>query len=400
VTSRQQGVGGERALAGLSRRQLLAAMTAVGATGGFVGVSTGANLFDRERFDGTFVTGVVDLVVASSVDDGPEDLADGSRVTLDLGELEPGESGHLDLRLFLPETGSAASPNNPAYPWFLPSCFSATGGLADDLRVKLSYDCESGMQDKIFDWGSLRDFVAAFRDGAHLDGDGRPSETAPDGEPGDQAALQDELCLRLDYSLRGSYEGQGSVQLDIDFVGRQARNHEGDVNPFDGRPGQACKPPEEPNYHGISYIEVYGGQNCERLGKLELELDENGNPRCGDTLDVTGDPSNDPDTIGENYIVEGTYDLPDEDCTNSGYDIRITDTATKTTDEGAIEVVGVAFEILYGEDTDPGDGTAGPDLCKVIIKGGQGGGTVPYDDPSDFDGNATNGTLFAQEESQ
>ncbi|WP_276259693.1 hypothetical protein [Haloglomus litoreum] len=386
MTQPRAGIEDERALAGMSRRQLLAAMTAVGATGGFVGVSTGASLFDRERLGGRFVAGVVDLGILHAVNDGPEQYTDGSTVSLDLGELEPGSDngGHADLRLLLPETGDPASPNNPAYPWFRPSCIDTSGGLVDDLRVTLKYvDCATGdVGAVLFPWGSLREFVETFHEGFALDGRARPNR-----QPGNQACLDDSLCLRLDYYLVSDFEGKGDVRVDVDFVGVQCRNHTGEENPFAGSPGRLC---DAPDYHGVSFIEVWADVDgtCTKLGKLEL--DDNYTANCGTELDVSGNGDTEP--IGENYIVEGTYDLPvDDDCEDTGYDLRVTDTVTKT-EEGTTEVVAVAFELLNG------DGTAGPDLCKVVVKGGRGGGEVVYDDPSDFTDNATNGPLYAQEE--
>jgi hypothetical protein len=383
MTSRQQAVGDERAVAGLSRRQLLAAMTAVGATGGFVGLSTGASLFDRERFDGTFVTGIVDLVVASSVNGASERFVDGDRFTLDLGELEPGDEGQVDLRLLLPETGNEASPNNPAYPWFRPSCIAASGTLVDDLRMTLRYvDCATGdIGAVVVPWSSLREFVETFREGFALDGRSRPNR-----QPGNQACLDDPVCLRLDYYLASDFEGKdAAAQVDIDFVATQCRNHTGEENPFAGTPGRLC---DAPGYHGISFVEVYadrdGDGGCDYIGKLEL--DDDYAATCGVDLDVAG--NNDTEPIGENYIGEGAYDLPvDDDCEDTGYDIRVTDTTTKTED-GATEVTGVAFELLND------DGTAGPDLCRVVVKGGPG--TAVYG-PSDFVDNATAGLLYAPE---
>ena len=377
----------ERALAGLSRRQLLAAMTAVGATGGLVGASTGAGLFDREHLGGRFVAGVVDLAIRHSVNGGPEQYTDGRTVSLDLGELEPGSEngGSAALHLLLPETGTDTAPNNPAYPWFRPSCIDASGRLVDDLRVELEYvDCATGdVEAVLFPWGSLREFVETFREGFALDGRSRPNRT-----PGNQACLDGRVCLRLDYYLASGFEGRGAAQVDIDFVAVQCRNHDGTENPFVGSPGRLCDEPREeaPDYHGVSFVEVWADIDgtCTTLGRLELDDDYAAN--CGTGLDVAGDdgdPSNDPDTIGENYIVKGVYDLPvDDDCADSGYDIRVTDTVTRA---GTAEVVGLAFELLDD------DGTAGPTLCKVRIKGGQT--EAEY---VDFTDNTT-GVLYAPE---
>ncbi|WP_254824342.1 hypothetical protein [Haloglomus halophilum] len=385
------GLSDERAVAGLSRRQLLAAMTAVGATGGFVGVSTGASLFDRERLDGRFVAGIVDLGIAHSVNGGNEQFTDGSTVSLDLGELEPGSEngGHADLRLVLPDTGNDAAPNNPAYPWFRPSCIDTSGGLVDDLQVTLRYvDCATGdVGAVVFSWGSLREFVETFREGFALDGRSRPNRT-----PGNQACLDDTVCLRLDYHLASDFEGEGTAQVDIDFVATQCRNHTGEENPFAGSPGRLCDEPpeEEPDYKGISYIEVWTEVEgvCKPLGKLEL--DSRLVDQCAPLVAPgDGDPANDPD-IGDSFVRPGRYSLPDDlpasgPCTDTGYDIRITATATK---DGGTETTAVAFELLND------DGTAGPDLCTVVIKGGSG--TTVYDG-DDLDGNATAGLLYAPE---
>jgi hypothetical protein len=371
------GPSDERAVAGLSRRQLLGAMTAVGATGGFVGLSTGASLFDRERLDRRFVAGVVDLGILHSVNDGDERYTDGTTVSLDLGELEPGSEngGHADLQLVLPDTGSDSAPNNPAYPWFRPSCIDASGRLVDDLRVTLKYvDCATDdVGAVLFPWGSLREFVETFRGGFALDGRSRPNRT-----PGNQACLDDPVCLRFDYYLASDFEGRGAAQVDIDFTAIQCRNHTGDENPFAAAPGRLC---DGPDYHGVSFIQVWAEVEgvCEPLGKLELDDDYAAN--CGSDLDVAGDDNTVP--IAENYIVEGTYDLPvDDDCGDTGYDIRVTETVTKP---GTTEVVGVAFELLND------DGSAAPAICRVVIKGG-----ATEAEYVDFTDNTT-GVLYAPE---
>lgn len=371
------GPSDERAVAGLSRRQLLGAMTAVGATGGFVGLSTGASLFDRERLDGRFVAGVVDLGILYSVNDGDERYTDGTTVSLNLGELEPGSQngGHADLQLVLPDTGSDSAPNNPAYPWFRPSCIDASGRLVDDLQVTLKYvDCATDdVGAVLFPWGSLREFVETFRDGFALDGRSRPNRT-----PGNQACLDDPVCLRFDYYLASDFEGRGAAQVDIDFAAIQCRNHTGEENPFAAAPGRLC---DGPDYHGVSFIQVWAEVKgvCEPLGKLELDDDYAAN--CGSDLDVAGDDNTVP--IAENYIVEGTYDLPvDDDCEDTGYDIRVTETVTKP---GTTEVVGVAFELLND------DGSAGPAVCRVVVKGG-----ATEAEYVDFTDNTT-GVLYAPE---
>jgi len=306
----------------LSRRQLLAGVAGAGGIGTLAGGLTGAALGDIEPFrNNRFVAGSLELDVGwTGPGAGP---TDGSLLLLDIGPLDAGESGYSYLSVSLPS--GDGQRNNPATVWLQTHCPTPTTLLDDFLRVQLSYvDCETGDPiQTVFDWGSLRDFANALRNGIQL-----VPQSGGTGDDGDCLPVDDPLCLRLDYTLDEGYVGTESTRMYMDLVGMQCRHDAGELNPFTAQ--EECPEPE--------------CLCCERVGKLE---------------------------IADNYIEPGIYDFT-ENCNGyTGYQLQVLDTETK---DGGTETVAAAVRVL-----DPSGSPV--QLCEAEYKGGADSTTVAYDDP-------------------
>lgn len=321
--------GADRGLGTMSRRQLLAGMTAVGATGGFVGLSTGANLIDRERLAGSITAGLVDLEVDWRVLMGPDAGATGSSdavVEIPINAA-PGETGTARLDLSLP--GDA---NNPSYLWLRSDCPSPPAtALGEQLDLTLSYADATGVAsgDPIAT-GSFRQVLSDLRNGIALDGSSDPATGA-----GSQACLDggDTLSLRLEWTLSAAYIGSESTSATLAFVATQCRNSDGATNPFGNVTTPACPPGEI-------------CESCEYLGKLNLEDDD----RAG---------------IGDSYVESGQFYPFDEGATDYGILVVDTEEKVETNEAGATERETVAIEFVV---LGPDDETLAP--CTVKVKSG------------------------------
>jgi predicted ribosomally synthesized peptide with SipW-like signal peptide len=344
----------------ISRRQLLAGVAGAGATGALVGTGTAALFTDEEGFSARLTAGLFDLVVEHA----------GGTSTGTVPLVIDAATGSEQLTAQLP-----GERNNPGYAWLRTVCPEEDlPAFADDIAVTLSYvDC-GGDGDTIAT-GSLAEVAEQLRGGEPLD----PRCLGPaEVDPGGQACLSSggeiDLLLEWDWDLQEDYDGGPQDLVALEFAGLQCRNADGTRNPFpDVATTANCEtddPPTTTERYAVSFCEVYAddGDGCKPVGKLELE--DGG--YCGQS------------GISENQIAEGTYDLytDGDDCEKTGYDMRVTDTETK---DGGSETVGLAFELLGPDGSDP-------TLCEVRIKGS---GTVEYD--SGFDGNATGGLLYAPE---
>lgn len=343
----------------LTRRELLLAAGGAGATGAVVGTGAAALIADEELLPSNFlVSGTLDLLVEWGDDNTSEGTAP---VVID------SPTGAVTFSVGLP-----GGRNNPAFGWFRTVCpRSPLPTFADDVHVTLSYvGCDGG--DTVIATGSLDEVGNELRGGIPLD----PGCTEPDDlSPGDQSCLQPgddggvDLRFEWDWDLDEDCDTDGQRLLTFQFVGEQCRHDESPESPFPD-PGSVprCVTPDE--RYAISYVELAAdaGDGCELVGKLELE-DE----YCGQT-----------GGLGDSFLAPGRYDLYDDgdDCNDTGYDLRVTDTRTK---DCGNETVALAFELLDDE------GEPHPDLCSVRIKGGPG--EAVYD--SGFDGNATGGLLYA-----
>jgi len=351
----------------MTRRRLLAGAVTGGGLGLLIGSGTAAMLADRETFGANlFAAGALDLEVTVDVAGGGGGHSEGV-ATIPLELDDETTSGSATLTVTLPDP---PAENNPAYAWLRTAC-PEDSALADALSVTVRYDCD-GTEELAS--GSLIDVANRLRNGVPLS-----PECDADATAGDQGCLQPEQPLRLviEWELADDYAGEETLSLPVAVAGRQCRHRDGTTDPFTPPLVEECV-----DHHGISFVEIYRcGSDGEPVvvGKLELE------DYC------------DQDAIGENSLEPGRYDLCKDggDCVDTGFDVRVTDTVSKVAGDGT-ETTGIAFELFE-------DGTEdGPDLCRVDIAGGsnpgsQGPAEVVYDDASDFDGNATDGVLYAPE---
>ncbi|MFW6458896.1 MAG: hypothetical protein ACOCY6_05755 [Halodesulfurarchaeum sp.] len=309
----------------LSRRQLLAAVGAVGTAGVVAGSGTAAVLQSKSGFENSIQTGVLDLAVTYEILDGPgaDDPANnhgtvnGSRLDIPIATLSATEPVGTTLVTFGPPA-DAEGENNPAGLWIATDCpIPAATGLAEAITLSIATaDCDTGEVLQPIYEGSVRAVGEALQTGRRIDGD--PTTEAMD-------CLEDTVCLRFDYELNG-YVGDESVDLPLWFAAVQCRNGQA-VNPFADRPANPCPT----------------GENCpccQTLGKLEFEAGTSG--------------------IGESFIEPGTYAFSEGDQT---YGLEIY--ATETKDDGQ-ETTGVAFRLVNLADPN----AVVPRLCTVAVKGG------------------------------
>lgn len=344
----------------IPRRALLYGLAA-GGIGAGSGAVSAAMLSDTEAFTGNLLSsGEVDLKTCwENKDDSSDCTPDDGSPQIDLGSVSNvGEGGSGLIRARLPD-GS-----NPAWVCFRTSCPEGTAGLEEKLNVTVWRDKNCDAMDDDFEEvladGSLCEVLKTLHGGILIDGD--PSTSDPDPfEPGE------EVCLGFNWELDTDLNMKDSVDIDFDFHATQSRS----TTPQDVCPTRTCDVTcdDGGDGTGISYIEIYTneGNGCQKRGKIEL-LDD----YCGEA------------GISENVIDTGTCNLyEDDDCNNTGYDVTVTDTTTKTED-GETETTAVEFDIVDSN----GDAV---DLCRVDIKGGQS--EAEYTDQSNFVGNATDGLL-------
>lgn len=356
----------------LSRRELLAGAATGGGLGILLGSGTVAMLSDEESFpDNLLTAGALDLEVVVDVEEGEEAHSEGiATVPVELDDETRAGSATLSVRV-----PDLSGRNNPAYAWLQLAC-PPDSPLAAALSVTLRYDCGGGTGDVLAS-GPLIEVADELRNGVPL------SPECDAGVPaGGQGCLQptETLPLVLEWTLADDYTGQEALSLPVAVVGRQCRHQDGTTNPFTPPTVPECS---DADHHAVSFVEIYrcgsdGGPVF--AGKLELD-----GSYCGQ------------DGVDENTVDPGRYDLhgDGDDCTDTGFDVRVTDTETKSDGDGT-ETAGIAFELLEDGADD------GPELCEVVVAGGPapddpGPAEAVYDDPSTFEGNATDGLLFAPE---
>ena len=264
---------------GISRRQALLGLGAVGVASAGAGIGTTAYFSDEETFaDNQLTAGELDLFVhvdysenqgdyaqwstppgtyidGNSVGDGVE----GDALRIEVDDLKPGDSGEGMLCFSVVD--------NPAYLWMCgeltandengqtepEAIVDETGGdpgegdgeLADAMHVTLSY-CTEGEEgydigEEIVS-GSLGDVLAVLRAGVPLYGDGNPDApvanrpsfegvSAPMVE-GEVNAAETCVCLHWEVPTEVGNEIQtDSVMFDFSFYAEQARHNDGTNNP-------------------------------------------------------------------------------------------------------------------------------------------------------------------------
>ncbi|MFC7069701.1 hypothetical protein ACFQL9_08610, partial [Halobaculum lipolyticum] len=306
----------------VTRREVLAGITAAGAAGAVSGVGTAALLVDRETLAGSVAAGRVELRV--DVGDGFVD-ATGGPLALPIPALTPGDAGSVDLAFRVPDEPGV----NPAYLWLRAGC-GGPSGLGDALRLTVSY--ASGAAEPIFD-GTYREFLAALGGGVPLDASG------VDVAAGEQSCLAPgtTVPLTVRYELSSGYVGDDDATILLEGVAVQCRRVGPTENPFAGAgplPTTDCE----------SAVEEC--DCCVRIGKYELNR--------SNTLDP-----------GTEQFTEGS----------SAYLLSVSD--VETNDEG--EALAARFGVVLADDP-----TTEVEACEIVLKAGRDGRYVYEGD--DLDG--------------
>jgi hypothetical protein len=326
----------------VSRRRVLAGLTAVGGIGALSGSGTAGLFRDEERVRSGLQTGILDAQITYWVrtgddpfnDGAPDGIVDGPRVDIPVGPLNDDRpNGSVLLRVSLPEP--AEGINNPARLWIRAACPAMTT-LAEFLRVSISYaDADGTPSDPLVDGTGqplvqrpLREAADTLRTGLPLDGDGNPE----DGND----CLVDDLHLLVEYDL-GGYVGAETVSLPLFVTAIQCRNSDEAMNPFTtGAIDDPCEP-------------GFACDCCWAIGKVNV----NTRFRTGETYSF------------------------DEGLT--AYALSVTDTDGDS---------GVAFELIAT------DGRTVPPLCESQVKGGPDDEQYPRrEDKLGFDTTALDGAL-------
>jgi hypothetical protein len=292
----------------VTRRQLLAGITAAGAAGTLSGVGTAALLVDRETLAASVESGRVELRVdagSGSID------AVGGPVELPVPALEAGDSGSIEFAFTVP--GEAGV--NPAYLWLRVGC-GAASGLGDQLSVTLSR--RDGLAGTLYD-GDLAGLIDVVGGGVPLDPSGAAVSAGEQDcfEPGTTAALE------LAYELSPSYVGSETTSILLEGAAVQCRR----VDPSE-------RPPAFGVPLGVADCAAEAPCDCCQLvGKYE--------------------------TVGDS-LAPGVYDFTEG---TEEYRLSVTDVQTN----GGGEPTAARFRVVLADDP-----TAEVDHCLVLVKSGKG----------------------------
>ncbi|WP_135661987.1 hypothetical protein [Halorhabdus rudnickae] len=250
----------------VSRRQILAGIGTVGASGVTLGLGSSALLNDDQLTpSNTLAAGVLDLQIETESGTHSRGSA---MIDIDLSADD--RNGSERLSLSLPAT------SNPAYVWGTTSCLD--DALASALAVTLSYvDCDSGEPQTVVASGDTFDeFAAALAGGLAIDGDPRTTGRSCLG-------TDDRLCLELSWTLAETFSGEIASGFALEFVGQQCRSNDGRSSPFVST-GGSCGESEGPG-RDISWVSFCAAEGeTLRSDGLDFEVD-------GDTLHLIDAPS-------------------------------------------------------------------------------------------------------------
>jgi hypothetical protein len=269
-----------------SRREVLAALSAVGAAGA-VTAGTGAVARDVESLSASFAAGTLDVELgwlstrdgavtssqpardsaaawyADAPGFGREDLVDDPGPVVHLDDLEPGDEGHLSL--------AVAEFGNCAWLWL---GGAVAGDLADHVQADLFYDedCDGGLGDadvRIAS-GTLTDLFGDGGDlsaGVLLDGDRNPGEhnTADDctrlgkiertdgGFEAEDGTTLSPTAFRFD-------TGDGPVTVELTQLHYKGSGDDREIVGFDARTSGG----------GLCRVDVKGGPDTVTYGPADL----------------------------------------------------------------------------------------------------------------------------------
>ncbi|WP_439026235.1 hypothetical protein [Haloarchaeobius sp. DT45] len=215
----------------VSRRQLLYALTGVGAIGTARFAGTRAAGSDVESLFGSQSTGSVDLAVCWQRPDAEQcQPLDGSTVSVRLdGITDTNRTGSGSACVHL------AAEGNDAWLWVRSNCPDDPCGLFRDLEVSVFYDLDGDgvrgdddpLVDEALDGVSLCEAMSVLRQGIVVDGDPSSEEPAP-------VAPGDLVHVGFEWTYTGPVVLADEVDLSLLFVAQQARHTPAPTAPFTG----------------------------------------------------------------------------------------------------------------------------------------------------------------------
>lgn len=217
----------------LSRRAVLAGLSATGAAGAFAGGSTAAYLSDRDAVGNGFAAGSVDLELCWTPEsEEPCELSPGSTVSVRFADLESGHSGGGSV------TCGLADDSNPAWIWVRTNCPAEPCGIERAIEVTMWHgsDCDEagtrwpliGADGAPIDGVSLCEALTLLSDGIRLDGDHDAVGINPLGP-------DDPCCLGIDWSVSTDLCPGNYARVDLEFHAVQARHNEDPSSPWPSR---------------------------------------------------------------------------------------------------------------------------------------------------------------------
>ncbi|MFC6615601.1 hypothetical protein ACFQAS_11705 [Halopenitus salinus] len=289
---------------GVSRRQVLAGVTGMGAFGLAGGATSAAYLSDRETVSSAQRAGAVGLEVEC---DSTSCETLGGKTTFAFGDLDPGDSRTERFGLSIDE--------NPIRVWLRTACPPAIDPLGEALEVRLAIEETCGDEDtrralnSSGTWTSLSELRGDLAGGVRVDDPNDPCLSAAD-----------DPCLVFDYRLPSdaAWAGNATSDLEFELVAEQCRHvpeSEATSEAFDAAtcPDFEC-------------------EECSELGTVKLD----------DTL-----------------VPGASYELDGDD----EHEIEVLQVTNAVDGDGTSETVCVAFRLLKD-----GDESTAPPICEVELE--------------------------------
>lgn len=226
----------------LSRRKVLASLTAAGSSGVVVGSWTGALFNDQEWFGDDAITASTSVAGVVNIAVDVDTRTSGTGVT---------------YSITLPDRES----NNSSYVWIRTSQCPSPDELAAAAAVELRIECHSG---STTERARLSEVLDRFRDGRLLCG----GDSDPCLQPGETWELELEV-----HSIEDGYDGPpGPIEFELEFYGEQCRYNEEPESPFeDTIPACVTTGDRTP---GISFVAFCSGEDSLSCDDIELEVTE------------------------------------------------------------------------------------------------------------------------------
>lgn len=217
---------GDPPIPAISRRTLLGALAATGATGALAGAGTRASLSDASTFaDNRATAGSLDLEVCWERPGENCQPRPGSDVSLEFPGLATGDTGTASIRGLLPDDGT----NNPGRVWLRTRCPLDVCGMEQAVRITMwvDVDCDgavgAGPVLRTVDGTAIEDLtlceaMVALSSGALLDASMDGSATMDPHVPGEA------FCVGLSWTVDGELCHDDTALLAFSLVAEQARH--------------------------------------------------------------------------------------------------------------------------------------------------------------------------------